>query len=236
MFELQQYNQALETSVTFPIEIAQQILGVLEAVFGADFERVHGATNFDTLIETFRLVLDGLTPGQIQNGIKNMRSEKWCPTLSEFRRLCLQDDSWWTAEMAWAFSLNWKKDNTKPITTLARKSFLEVSEIFATQGQKATYKPFIETYEYNLREAKRMNKVQIMWIKPNRTNDENIQKKVEEKQAERNRVVTPCPPELLAKLNRHSVKSTPCTAMQKQLASGQSPAEAFRLAKASANS
>lgn len=208
MFELQQYNQALETSVTFPIEIAQQILGVLEAVFGADFERVHGATNFDTLIETFRLVLDGLTPAQIQNGIKNMRSEKWCPTLSEFRRLCLQDDSWWTAEMAWAFSLNWKKDNTKPITTLARKSFLEVSEIFATQGQKATYKSFIETYEYNLRQAKKMSSVQIMWIKPNGTNDENIQKKVEEKQAERARVGIPCPPELREQLRR-AVKPTP---------------------------
>ena len=233
MFEIQEYNQALETSVTFPTEIAQQILGVIEAVFGADFERVHGATDVDILIETFRLVLDGLTPAQIQNGIKNMRSEKWCPTLSEFRRLCLQDDSWWTAEMAWAFSLNWKKDNTKPITTLARKSFLEVSEIFATQGQKATYKSFIDTYEFNLRQAKKMNKFQIMWIKPDRTNSDECKSKFEEKQAERNRVVTPCPPELLAKLNKYSVKSTPCTATQKQMASGQSPAEAFRLTRES---
>ena len=214
MFELQQYNQALETSVTFPIEIAQQILGVLEAVFGADFERVHGATNFDTLIETFRLVLDGLTPGQIQNGIKNMRSEKWCPTLSEFRRLCLQDDSWWTAEMAWAFSLNWKKDNTKPITTLARKSFLEVSEIFATQGQKATYKSFIDTYEFNLRQAKKMNKFQIMWIKPDRTNSDDHQNKFEQNQAERARVGIPCPSELREQLRR-AVKSTPCSSLGK---------------------
>ena len=214
MFELQQYNQALETSVTFPIEIAQQILGVLEAVFGADFERVHGATNFDTLIETFRLVLDGLTPAQIQNGIKNMRSEKWCPTLSEFRRLCLQDDSWWTAEMAWAFSLNWKKDNTKPITTLARKSFLEVSEIFATQGQKATYKSFIETYEYNLREAKKRGQTQIMWIKPDRTNNDDHQNKFEQNQAERARVGIPCPPEFLEQLRR-AVKSTPCSSLGK---------------------
>ena len=196
MFELQQYNQALETSVTFPIEIAQQILGVLEAVFGADFERVHGATNFDTLIETFRLVLDGLTPGQIQNGIKNMRSEKWCPTLSEFRRLCLQDDSWWTSEIAWVFSLNWKKDNSKPITTLARKTILDVSEIFTTQGQKQAYKPFIETYEFNLREAKKQNRTQLMWIRPNRTNNEEKQKEFVQQQEERSRVASPMPAHL----------------------------------------
>lgn len=200
MFEVQQYQQALEQTVTFPVEVAQQILGVIEAVFGADFERVHGATDIEVLIETFRVVLDGLTPGQIKNGIKNMRSEKWCPTLSEFRRLCLQDDSWWTAEMAWAMALNWKKDNTKPITTLTRETILEVSEILNTQGQKAAYKPFIETYEFNLREAKKQNRTQLMWIRPDRTNSEEKQKEFEEKQKERSRTVSPMPANLAAQV------------------------------------
>lgn len=200
MFEVQQYQQALEQTVTFPIEVAQQILGVIEAVFGADFERVHGATDIEVLIETFRVVLDGLTPGQIKNGIKNMRSEKWCPTLSEFRRLCLQDDSWWTAEMAWAMALNWKKDNTKPITNLTRKTLFEVSEILNTQGQKAAYKPFIETYEFNLREAKKQNRTQLMWIRPDRTNSEEKQKEFEEKQKERSRTVSPMPANLAAQV------------------------------------
>lgn len=200
MFEVQQYQQALEQTVTFPIEVAQQILGVIEAVFGADFERVHGATDIEVLIETFRVVLDGLTPGQIKNGIKNMRSEKWCPTLSEFRRLCLQDDSWWTAEMAWAMALNWKKDNTKPITNLTRKTLFEVSEILNTQGQKAAYKPFIETYEFNLREAKKQNRTQLMWVRPDRTNSEEKQKEFEEKQKERSRTVSPMPANLAAQV------------------------------------
>ncbi|MDM1247086.1 restriction endonuclease [Acinetobacter sp. R933-2] len=200
MFEVQQYQQALEQTVTFPIEVAQQILGVIEAVFGADFERVHGATDIEILIETFRVVLDGLTPAQLANGIKNMRSEKWCPTLSEFRRLCLQDDSWWTAEMAWAMALNWKKDNTKPITNLTRKTLFEVSEILTTQGQKAAYKPFIETYEFNLREAKKQNRTQLMWVRPDRTNSEEKQKEFEEKQKERSRTVSPMPANLAAQV------------------------------------
>ncbi|AWL29250.1 restriction endonuclease [Acinetobacter defluvii] len=198
MFEVQQYQQALEQTVTFPIEVAQEILGIIESIFGSDFERVHGATDEEILIETFRVVLDGLTPGQIKNGIKNMRSEKWCPTLSEFRRLCLQDDSWWTAEMAWAMALNWKKDNSKPITTLTRKTILEVSEILNTQGQKAAYKPFIETYEFNLREAKKQNRTQLMWIKPTRTNNDEKQKEFEQKQVERTRTASPMPANLAA--------------------------------------
>ncbi|WP_111860904.1 restriction endonuclease [Acinetobacter sp. CFCC 10889] len=198
MFEVQQYQQALEQTVTFPIEVAQEILGIIESIFGADFERVHGATDEEILIETFRVVLDGLTPGQIKNGIKNMRSEKWCPTLSEFRRLCLQDDSWWTAEMAWAMALNWKKDNSKTITTLTRKTILEVSEILNTQGQKAAYKPFIETYEFNLREAKKQNRTQLMWIKPTRTNNDEKQKEFEQKQVERTRTASPMPANLAA--------------------------------------
>lgn len=200
MFEVQQYQQALEQTVTFPVEIAQKILGLIDSIFGADFERVHGATDEEILIETFRVVLDGLTPAQLANGIKNMRSEKWCPTLSEFRRLCLQDDSWWTAEMAWAMALNWKKDNTKPITTLARKTLFEVSEILTTQGQKAAYKPFIETYEFNLREAKKQNRTQLMWVRPDRTNSEEKQKEFEEKQKERSRTVSPMPANLAAQV------------------------------------
>ena len=200
MFEVQQYQQALEQTVTFPTVIAQEILGIIESIFGSDFERVHGATDEQILIETFRVVLDGLTPAQLANGVKNMRSEKWCPTLSEFRRLCLQDDSWWTAEMAWAMALNWKKDNTKPITTLARKTLFEVSEILTTQGQKAAYKPFIEIYEFNLREAKKQNRTQIPWIKPDRTNDDEKKRKFEEKQLERTRAASPMPANLASQV------------------------------------
>ncbi|WP_296279523.1 restriction endonuclease [uncultured Acinetobacter sp.] len=225
MYEIQKYSQALEQSVTFPIEIAQQILGVIEAVFGVDFERVHGATDAEILIETFRVVLDGLTPTQIQNGVKNMRSEKWCPTLSEFRRLCLQDDSWWSAEMAWAMSLNWNKNNSKPITTLARKTLNDVSEILKTQGQKAAYKAFIETYEYNLRTDKKLGKVQVIWTKPQKSEEQ-----INSQNNERNRTGTPCPPDLLAKI-KHSVKSTPSTAMQQHIAKGHSPLDAFQIVK-----
>lgn len=196
MYELQQYKQALVTTVTFPIEIAQEILGIMESIFGSDFERVHGATDAEILVETFRFTLDGLTPQDIGNGLKNMRSEKWCPALSEFRRLCFQDDSWWTAEIAWAKALNWKKNNNEPITILARKTMLDVSEIFTTQGQKAAYKSFIETYELNLREARKQGRTQLMWIKPNRTNSDEKQKEFEQKQAERTRTASPMPANL----------------------------------------
>jgi len=85
MFEVQNFQQAFE--ITFPVEAAQQILGLMESLYGSEFERVHGKTDTDLLIENTRLVLDGITPEQLRNGIKLMRSERWCPTLPGFRFL-----------------------------------------------------------------------------------------------------------------------------------------------------
>ncbi|AOA57561.1 hypothetical protein [Acinetobacter larvae] len=193
MFELEKFQKAFE--ISFPVEAAQQILGLMESLYGSEFERVHGKTDADLLIENTRLVLDGITPEQLQNGIKLMRSERWCPTLPGFRFLCLQDGDWWTAEQAWTFALNWKKDSSKPITTLAKRTLGEVSEVLNGQGQKAAYKAFIDTYEYNLRQAKARNCTQVMWVKPKTSDDVKQQKTTE-----RNRSGMPCPPELAAKI------------------------------------
>lgn len=198
MFDVQKFQQAFE--ISFPIEIAQQILGLMESLYGSEFERVHGKTDTDLLIENTRLVLDGITPEQLENGIKQMRSERWCPTLPGFRCLCLSSGDWWTAEQAWTFALNWKKDNNKPISMLARRTLGEVSEVFSGQGQKAAYKAFIDTYEYNLKQEKTHKQSQVMWVKPNATNSEEKQKLAEQRQNERNRTGIACPPDLAAQI------------------------------------
>lgn len=193
MFDIQKFQQAFE--ISFPVETAQQILGLMESLYGSEFERVHGKTDASLLVENTRMVLDGITPEQLQNGIKLMRSERWCPTLPGFRFLCLQDDDWWTAEQAWTFALNWKKDSSKPITVLAKRTLGEVSEVLNGQGQKAAYKAFVDTYEYNLKQAKAHKCTQVMWKKT----EPSIEKK-KAKQAERTRSGIACPPELAAKI------------------------------------
>lgn len=201
MSNLQQFRQAF--AVNFPVEIADQILGHMQALYGDLFDKKYGEVDSEHLKTTVCQVLNGLSPEDLNRGIQRMSTEKWCPTLPEFRGWCIHDDEWWTAEMAWAFSLNWKKDNSKPISKLAKRTLGEVSEILNTQGQRAAHRAFIDTYEHNLRQAKKLNCVQVMWIKPDRTNNEDCQKKFEEKKAERLRTEklrspSPMPSELAA--------------------------------------
>lgn len=189
MFEVQQYNQVFE--ITFPVEIAQQVLGVMESLYGSEFDRVHGKTDADLLIEKMREVLDGITPQQLQKGLELMKSEKWCPTLPGFRLLCLQDHDWWSAEMAWAKALNFLRGDSQKITTLAKRSLDEVKQIISTEGQKSARKAFFDIYTDYLASAKKQNRTQIMWIAP---------KESKRKEDEPRAAGIPCPPELAAKI------------------------------------
>ena len=198
MSNIQTFQNAF--AVSFPLDTANQLLGHMQALYGDAFNKKYGEIDQERMIATVCQVLDGLKPEDFNRGIQRMKSEKWCPSIPEFRTWCIQDHDWWTAEMAWAFSLNWKKDNSKPITKLAKRTLVEVSEILNSQGQRAAHKAFIETYEFNLRQAKLLNCTQVMWIKPDVTNSQDHLQKHEAEQDERNRKGIPCPPELLAKL------------------------------------
>jgi len=189
MFEVQQYNQVFE--ITFPVEIAQQVLGVMESLYGSEFDRVHGKTDADVLIEKMREVLDGITPQQLQKGLELMKSEKWCPTLPGFRLLCLQDHDWWSAEMAWAKALNFQKGDGQEITTLTKRALDEVKQIISAEGQKSARKAFFDIYTDYLAKAKKQNRTQIMWIAP---------KALKQEEDKPRKAGIPCPPELAAKI------------------------------------
>lgn len=195
MSNIQSFQNAF--AVTFSADTANQLLGHMQALYGDGFNKKFGDIEQDRMISTVCQVLDGLKPEDLHRGIQRMKTEKWCPSIPEFRTWCIQDYDWWTAEMAWAFALNWKKDSTKPITNLAKRTLGEVNEIMNSQGQRAAYKAFIDTYEFNLRQAKKHNCTQVMWVKPE---GEEQQQKREERNMDRVRSGTPCPPELAAKI------------------------------------
>lgn len=194
MSNIQLFQNAF--AVTFSPDEANQLLGHMQALYGDAFNKKYGEIDQERMISMVCQVLDGLGEADLSRGIQRMKTEKWCPSLPEFRMWCLQDHDWWTAEMAWAFALNWKKDNTKPISKLAKRTIGEVSEILNTQGQKAAYKAFIDTYEFNLRQAKLHKRTQVMWIKPNASNNEEKKQQSEQRQAERARTGIACPPDL----------------------------------------
>lgn len=178
--------------VDFPAEIADQVLGRMQALYGEMFDKKYGYINPAELQFTVCKVLNGLKPAELRRGLERMNSEKWCPSLPEFRSWCVHDGDWWTAEQAWAKALNFESDPANKITTLAKRSLDEVRHILKTEGQKAAHFAFRDIYSDYLDKAKKAGRVQVMYVPP--------MKPVAIEHNEKNRKGVPCPPELAAKV------------------------------------
>ena len=165
--------------VDFPVEIADQVLGRIQKLYGEAFDKKFGEVEAVELQFTACTVLNGLTPQELRRGLERMNSEKWCPSLPEFRSWCVHDGDWWTAEQAWAKALNFDADKNQKITTLAKQALDEVRHILKTEGQKAAHFAFRDIYQDYLQKAKKLGRVQVMWIQPKALNkpDEELHRK-----------------------------------------------------------
>ena len=165
--------------VNFPVEIADQVLARMQALYGEAFDKKFGEISPSELQFTTCTVLNSLKPEELRRGLERMNSEKWCPSLPEFRSWCVHDGDWWTAEQAWAKALNFEADNSKPITKLAKSALDEVRHILKTEGQKAAHFAFRDIYQDYLQKAKKLGRVQVMWIQPKALNkpDEDLNRK-----------------------------------------------------------
>lgn len=191
MSNIQLFEKAF--AVDFPTEVAEMVLNRISDVYGADFTKKYaGYTDDAELAQLACTVFNGLTPADITRGIMRMNSEKWCPSLPEFRSWCEQGGDWWTADMAWAKAMQFESDPTTPITKLAKRTLDEVRQVLTQEGQKAAHYAFKDIYQDYLTRAKEKGRVQEMWVKP------KAPKQIDN--SERNRTGIPCPPELAAKI------------------------------------
>ena len=157
-------------NVNFPPEIADQVLARMQMLYGEAFDKKFGDVDPSQLQFTACTVLNGLSENDLRRGLERMNSEKWCPSLPEFRSWCVHDGDWWTAEQAWAKALNFLKDDTQQITTLAKHTLDEVKQIISVEGQKAARRAFLDIYQDYLQRAKNQNCTQVMWIQPKALN------------------------------------------------------------------
>lgn len=157
-------------NVNFPPEIADQVLARMQMLYGEAFDKKFGDVDPSQLQFTACTVLNGLSENDLRRGLERMNSEKWCPSLPEFRSWCVHDGDWWTAEQAWAKALNFLKDDTQQITTLAKHTLDEVKQIISVEGQKAARRAFLDIYQDYLQRAKNQNRTQVMWIQPKALN------------------------------------------------------------------
>ena len=191
MSNIQKFEDAF--AVNFPIDVADQILGHMQNLYGDLFDKRYRNTDSEELKQTLCMLLNDVSPDDLNRGIKRMNKEKWCPTLPEFAEWCVDDGHWWTADIAWAKALNWESDKSKEISKLAKSVLDEVRQIMKAQGQNAAYKAFVDLYNTYLKKARSMGRVQIMWIEP---------KAIEQNE---NHQGIPCPPDLAEKIKSFRV-------------------------------
>ncbi|WP_336975319.1 restriction endonuclease [Acinetobacter pittii] len=193
MNEIQKFQDAFV--VEFDPYIADQLLGRMQDLYGELFEKKYSEFEPERLQMMTCTVLNGLTPEQFKNGLLRMNSEKWCPSLPEFRGWCVADHEFWTAEKAWAKALIFADDLKSEITTIAKKALDDVKQILLVEGQRAAHRAFCDIYNDYLKEELQAHKKQTMWQPPKR-----IPK--DWSNSERNRKGVACPQELLAQLKR----------------------------------
>lgn len=179
--------------VNFPAEIADQVLARMQMLYGEAFDKKFGEIDPKQLTFTTCTVLNGLSDVDLRRGLERMNTEKWCPSLPEFRSWCVKDDGWWTAEQAWAKALVFSNDLSSPITKLAKCVLDEVQHVLKVEGQKAAHAAFRDIYNDYLNKAKQAGRKQEMWIAPKAIG-------FDQDNAERERKGVPCPPELVAQL------------------------------------
>lgn len=181
-------------AVTFPVEVADMVLGRMSDIYGAGFTKNFAGYTDQELSHLACTVLNGLSPTDITRGLMRMNSEEWCPkNLPTFRSWCEQGGDWWTADMAWAKAMQFAENPNTPMTKLAKRAFDEVQQVLSVEGQKSAHFAFKDIYHDYLRRAKEKGRVQEMWVKP-------VEPKRVEDQVRKTGI--PCPPELAAKIKR----------------------------------
>lgn len=68
---------------------AEMIVGKIATIWRTEDDRLSDERVYETQLQNFIEVLDGLTPTQVTVGIKRISFCKWAPTPHDFRELCL---------------------------------------------------------------------------------------------------------------------------------------------------
>lgn len=137
-----------------------QFLSMLQVFYGDAFDNKYGKIDEHQMMLGVAMALDGLTAQEYQTGLNRMRTEKWCPSLPEFRSWCLVASEWWGVEYAWIKALEFSKDNAVKITTLTKFCWDSVQDVLQNEGQMVAHKSFRELYEKFLHDAKKAGRVQ----------------------------------------------------------------------------
>ena len=154
------------TNFFFGQQQAQQLIDTMRVIHGNLFTHQMGNV-LPEQVETIIVgAMVGVSEAQFHFGLAQLSTQAYCPSIAQFRALCISG-SWWSIDEAWARVCEYTKDRNKnKVTTLAKYAFDQVEYLINMGQMKEAQSQFKGIYNANLLKAQIQGKSQTIYEPP----------------------------------------------------------------------
>ena len=154
------------TNFFFGPQQAQQLIDTMRVIHGNLFTHQMGNVSPDQVETIIIGAMVGVSEAQFHFGLAQLSTQAYCPTIAQFRALCVSG-SWWSIDEAWARVCEYTKNRKKnKITTLAKYAFDQVEYLINMGQMKEAQNQFKGIYNANLLKAQIQGKSQTFYKPP----------------------------------------------------------------------
>ncbi|AXQ21809.1 hypothetical protein BEN71_06905 [Acinetobacter wuhouensis] len=154
------------TNFFFGPQQAQQLIDTMRVIHGNLFTHQMGNVSPDQVETIIIGAMVGVSEAQFHFGLAQLSTQPYCPSIAQFRALCVSG-SWWSIDEAWARVCEYTKDRKKnKITTLAKYAFDQVEYLINMGQMKEAQNQFKGIYNANLLKAQVSGKSQEFYKAP----------------------------------------------------------------------
>ena len=154
------------TNLFFGPQQAQQLIDTMRVIHGNLFTHQMGNVSPDQVETIIIGAMVGVSEAQFHFGLTQLSTQAYCPTIAQFRALCVSG-SWWSIDEAWARVCEYTKNRKKnKITTLAKYAFDQVEYLINMGQMKEAQNQFKGIYNANLLKAQIQGKSQTFYEPP----------------------------------------------------------------------
>ncbi|MDQ8974659.1 hypothetical protein [Acinetobacter johnsonii] len=154
------------TNFFFGPQQAQQLIDTMRVIHGNLFTHQMGNVSPDQVETIIIGAMVGVSEAQFHFGLAQLSTQAYCPSIAQFRALCVSG-SWWSVDEAWARACEYTKDRNKnKITTLAKYTLEQVEHLITMGQMREAQSQFKGVYNANLLKAQIQRKSQTFYEPP----------------------------------------------------------------------
>ena len=154
------------TNFFFGPQQAQQLIDTMRVIHGNLFAHQMGNVSPEQVETIIIGAMVGVSEAQFHFGLAQLSTQPYCPSIAQFRALCVSG-SWWSVDEAWARACEYTKDRNKnKITTLAKYALEQVEHLITMGQMREAQSQFKGVYNANLLKAQVSGKSQEFYKAP----------------------------------------------------------------------